>query len=206
MKRFAPTIILAFLSISSPALAGDGQSGSFVGNWPSADQMNRIRNWNPHVGEIQRPGEIKAPVEIQAPKEIEAVKATTSACETHLAVLADALFDFDKAELREDAEVTLDAAITQIRQVTEGGKHPARVEGHTDGKGSDAYNLRLSKARAGSVRDWLVSHQALPSATEIEGFGKSMPVAPNKFDDGSDNPEGRQKNRRVEITVETCKG
>ena len=207
--RFAPVIILAFLSVTFPASAGDG---SFVGNWPSPEQMNCIRNWNPHVGEIQRPGEIKAPGDIQALKEIEApkgietVKATTSACETHLSVLADALFDFDKADLRKDAEGTLESAIPQIRQVTEEGKHPARVEGHTDGKGSEAYNLRLSKARARSVRDWLVSRQALPSATEIEGFGKSMPVAPNEFDDGSDNPEGRQKNRRVEITVETCKG
>ena len=103
-------------------------------------------------------------------------------------VLADALFDFDKADLRKDAEGTQEAAIPQIRQVTEEGKHPARVEGHTDGKGSEAYNLRLSKARARSVRDWLVSRQVLPSATEIEGFGKSMPVAPNEFDDGSDNP------------------
>ena len=207
--RFAPAIILAFLSAVSPAFAGDG---SFVGKWPSTEQMNRIRNWNPYVGELQRPGEIKAPGDIQSPKEIEApkeietVKATTSACQTHLSVLADALFDFDKAELRKDAEGTLEAAIPQIRQVTEEGKHPARVEGHTDGKGSEAYNLRLSKARARSVRDWLVSRKVLPSATEIEGFGKSMPVAPNKFDDGSDNPEGRRKNRRVEIIVETCKG
>ncbi len=201
--RFAPAFILAFLSATSPALAGDG---SFVGNWPSPEQMNCIRNWNPHVGEIQRPGDIQAPKEIEAPNEIETVKATTSACETHLSVLADALFDFDKADLRKDAEGTLEAAIPQIRQVTEEGKHPARVEGHTDGKGSEAYNLRLSKARARSVRDWLVSRQVLPSATEIEGFGKSMPVAPNEFDDGSDNPEGRQKNRRVEITVEICKG
>jgi outer membrane protein OmpA-like peptidoglycan-associated protein len=212
MLRFAPAIILAFLSTNLPALAGDGQSGSFVGNWPSQEQMNRIRNWNPHVGEIQRPGEIQAPGAIQAPKQIEApkevetVKATTSECETHLAVLADTLFDFDKADLRKDAETTLEAASPQIRRVTEEGKHPARVEGHTDGKGSDAYNLRLSKARARSVRDWLVSHEVLPSGTEIVGFGKSMPVAPNAFDDGSDNPEGRQKNRRVEITVETCKG
>ena len=204
--RLAPAIILAFLSSNAPAIAGDGF------NWPSQDQINRIRNWNPHVGEIQRPGEIKAagaiqaPKVIEAPKEAEAVKATTSECQTHLSVLADALFDFDKADLREDAETTLDAAIPQIRRVTEEGKHPARVEGHTDGKGSDAYNLRLSKARARSVRDWLVNRQVLPSTTEIEGFGKSMPIAPNVFDDGSDNPEGRQKNRRVEITVETCKG
>jgi hypothetical protein len=55
--------------------------------------------------------------------------------------------------------------------------------------------LSLSKARARSVRDWLVSHQVLPYGSEIVGFGKSMPVAPNVFDDGSDNPEGRQKNR-----------
>src|SRR6516164_2971347 len=104
MLRFAPAIILAFLSTNPPALAGDGQSGSFVGNWPSQEQMNRIRNWNPHVGEIQRPGEIQAPgaiqapKEIKAPKEVETVKATTSECETHLAVLADTLFDFDKAD------------------------------------------------------------------------------------------------------------
>jgi outer membrane protein OmpA-like peptidoglycan-associated protein len=74
-----------------------------------------LTNWNPHVGEIQRPGVIQAPGEIQSPKEIEAVKATTSACETHLSVLADALFDFDKADLRKDAAGTLEAAIPQIR-------------------------------------------------------------------------------------------
>ncbi len=198
--RIAPAFILAFLSANSTTWAGD------VGNWPSDQQMDRIRNWNPHVGEIQTPGEIQKPREIQAPEGIEAVKATVTACETHIGVLADALFDFDKADLRSDAEAALEAAIPQIKQATEDGKHPARVEGHTDGKGSDAYNMRLSEARARSIRDWLARHKVLSPTADIVGFGKSMPVAANEFEDGRDNPEGRQKNRRVEITVETCKG
>jgi len=197
MPRFAPALILALLSGNIQALAGDSQ---FTGNWPSPEQMDRIRSWNPRVGEFQKPSGI------QAPKDIEAVKATTNGCETRIGVLADALFDFDKAVLRPDAEATLEAAIPQIKQATQDGKYPALVEGHTDGKGSDAYNLRLSEARARSVRDWLARRQVLPLATDIVGYGKSMPVAPNEFEDGSDNPEGRQKNRRVEITVETCKG
>jgi outer membrane protein OmpA-like peptidoglycan-associated protein len=174
--------------------------------------MEKLRNWNPQIGQIQKPGEIQRageiqkPGEIQAPKGVEAVKATATECETHIGVLADALFDFDKADLRADAEATLEAAIPQIRQATEGGKRPARVEGHTDGKGSEAYNMRLSEARARSVRDWLARRDVLPASAGIVGFGKSQPIAPNTLEDGSDNPEGRQKNRRVEIAVETCKG
>ena len=201
MQRLAPAIALLLLSANTPSWAGDGQF-----NWPSQQQLNSIRNWNPQVGQIQRPGVVQAPGAIQAPKAIEAVKTTTNACETHIDVFADALFDFNKANLRSDAAVTLEAAIPQIKKVTEDGKHPARVEGHTDGKGGEAYNMRLSEARARSVRDWLALRQVLPATAEIIGYGKSMPIAPNEFEDGSDNPEGRQKNRRVEITVETCKG
>lgn len=200
MPRIFSAIILALLTTEANA------------EWPSQQQMDRIRNWHPHVGDIQKPGEtqtpgeIQKPGEIQAPKTIEVKKAPTNQCETHIGVLADALFDFDKADLRQDAEETLKAAIPQIEQVTEQGKHPARVDGHTDGKGGDEYNMRLSEARARTVRDWLARQQVLPATAEIVGYGKTMPVAPNTFDDGRDNPEGRQKNRRVEITVETCKG
>ncbi len=202
MPHFAKAgLVFAVLFMQTPAVAGDSW-----GNWPSQEKMDRIRNWNPHVGQIQTPGEIQRPQEIQAPKEIEAVRATATACTTHIGVLADALFDFNKSELRPEAETTLEAAVAQIKEATEEGKRPARVEGHTDGKGGDAYNMRLSEARARSVRDWLAHRNVLPATAEIVGYGKSMPVAPNKNDDGSDNPEGRQKNRRVEITVETCKG
>jgi outer membrane protein OmpA-like peptidoglycan-associated protein len=205
MPRFSEAFVLAFLLAGGPAFAGDG-------NWPSSERMEKLRNWNPKIGPIQQPGEIKkggeiqTPGEIQAPKGVEAVKSTATECETHIGVLADALFDFDKADLRADAESTLEAAIPEIRKATEGGKRPARVEGHTDGKGSEAYNMRLSEARARSVRDWLVRRDVLPASADIAGYGKSRPIAPNTLEDGSDNPEGRQKNRRVEIAVEMCKG
>jgi outer membrane protein OmpA-like peptidoglycan-associated protein len=155
-------------------------------------------------GEIQQPkGNWQKPSEIQVPKGIEAVKVvTTSACENRLSVFADALFDFDKANLRPDAEETLRAALPEIAKAT--GK-PAWVEGHTDGKGSDAYNMKLAEARGRTVRDWLGANGAIPLSTPIKPFGKRVPVAPNTNPDGSDNPEGRQKNRRVEIVFETCK-
>jgi outer membrane protein OmpA-like peptidoglycan-associated protein len=81
-----------------------------------------------------------------------------------------------------------------------------RVEGHTDAKGSDEYNQALSERRAASVRTWFVQAAKLPakSVTAV-GFGERQPVADNEKPDGSDDPEGRQKNRRVEVVV-TAKG
>src|SRR6202163_2473417 len=160
-------------------------------------------------GEIQRPGEIQQPKgrwikpgEIQVPRGIEAVKTVSNGCENRLSVLSDALFDFDKSNLRPDAEATLEAALPEIAKAT---GRAARIEGHTDGKGTDAYNMKLSEARGRSVRDWLGSHGAIPAATPIKGYGKRVPIAPNTTPDGRDDPEGRQKNRRVEIVFETCK-
>jgi outer membrane protein OmpA-like peptidoglycan-associated protein len=154
-------------------------------------------------GEIQQPkGPWQKPGEIQVPRGIQAVRTTAvSRCEQRLSVVADALFDFDKAKLRADAEETLAAAAPEIAKY--GGK-PARIEGHTDAKGSDTYNLKLSEARASSVREWLAGRGVVPATTPIKGFGKSKPVAPNATVDGKDDPQGRQKNRRVEVVFDTC--
>jgi outer membrane protein OmpA-like peptidoglycan-associated protein len=178
------------------------------GNWqvPGAiQQPGEIQK----PGEIQqpkgvwiKPGEIQKPGDIQVPRGIEAVKVVATGCKNRLSVLADALFDFDKHNLRPDAEATLEAALPEIAKAA--GK-PARVEGHTDGKGSDAYNMKLSEARGRTVRDWLGGHGAIPPSTPIKAFGKRVPIAPNTTPDGHDDPEGRQKNRRVEIVFETCK-
>lgn len=81
-------------------------------------------------------------------------------------------------------------------------KASATIDGHTDGKGDEAYNQKLSERRAESVRAWLAAHGAsLGMATR--GWGKKKPIAPNAKPDGKDDPEGRQKNRRVEIAVKT---
>ena len=143
------------------------------------------------------------PGEIQAPKGIQAVKAVViSACERRLSVVGDALFDFDKANLRADAEDTLLSAAPEIRKLD--GK-ASRVEGHTDSKGGDAYNMRLSEARATTVRDWMAGQGLIAADTPIQGFGKTKPAAPNTTADGQDDPEGRQKNRRVEVVFDTCR-
>ena len=152
--------------------------------------------------EFQKPtGPWQTPGDIQVPKGIQAVHAMAKGCERRLSVVGDALFDFDKANLRADAEETLAAAAPEIGKF--GGK-PARIEGHTDAIGSDTYNMKLSEARAAAVRDWLVGHHIVPAATPIKGYGKTMPIAPNTTADGKDDPAGRQKNRRVEVVFEAC--
>lgn len=112
---------------------------------------------------------------------------------------ADVLFDFDKAVLRPEAGSALEKVAAVMNTYP---KASALIEGHTDGKGSDQYNQRLSERRADSVRHWLAA-AGVKTRMSARGWGKTKPVAPNTKPDGSDDPVGRQKNRRVEITVQT---
>lgn len=119
--------------------------------------------------------------------------------EVRIALSADVLFDFDKADLRREARPSLDKVVAVLKSYPNA---IATVEGHTDSKGDDAYNQKLSERRAQSVRNWLAANGAdLKMSTR--GWGQKKPVAPNTKSDGKDDPEGRQKNRRVEITVKS---
>ena len=75
-----------------------------------------------------------------------------------------------------------------------------RIGGQTYGKGGKEYNQKLSERRANSVKTWLVGHGA-SNQMNTQGFGDTKPVASNTKPDGRDDPDGRQKNRRVEITL-----
>ena len=76
------------------------------------------------------------------------------------------------------------------------------IEGHSDGKGDDAYNQRLSERRALAVRDYLISVRTVDGTTlSTRGFGELKPVAPNALPDGGDDAAGRAKNRRVEVIL-----
>ena len=123
-----------------------------------------------------------------------------TAQELRIELSADVLFNFDKADIRPDAASALAEAADLIRQKSRG---PVRVEGHTDGKGGDSYNQNLSERRAAAVASWLKSRNGL-TATQFHtsGFGSHQPVAPNQRPDGSDDPEGRQKNRRVTLIIQ----
>ncbi len=116
------------------------------------------------------------------------------------AVSGDVLFDFDSADIRPKAEQALAQIAGSLNERYPGKK--VRIEGHTDDKGSDSYNLKLSKRRAEAVRDWLESEGGWDSdQARVVGLGETHPVAQNKRADGSDDPAGRQRNRRVEIVV-----
>lgn len=126
-----------------------------------------------------------------------AMKETETEIQIELA--ADVLFEFDKADILPKADEALQKAAAVIR---EKGKGKVRIDGYTDAKGADDYNRKLSLKRAKSVQKWFVEKGGLKGMTfETQGLGKANPVAPNTKPDGSDDPEGRQKNRRVEITV-----
>jgi len=137
------------------------------------------------------------PVEMAGKTEALNVKET--ATEIRIELAADVLFDFDEADIRQDAASALHQVADIIRDKSRG--RAVRIEGHTDAKGSDAYNQKLSDRRAQSVQQWLAQKEGLKGRMATQGFGAKKPVAPNNKPDGSDDPEGRQKNRRVEIVL-----
>lgn len=110
---------------------------------------------------------------------------------------SDVLFDFDKSDIRRDARTSL-MQLSEVLKVLP--DEPVKIVGHTDSKGSDAYNQALSERRAASVERWLAG-AGVTSAMETEGKGETEPLAPNQHADGSDDAEGRQKNRRVEFII-----
>lgn len=113
--------------------------------------------------------------------------------EVRVALPADVLFDFDKADIRADAASALAHLATLIRAYPSGR---ADLEGHTDSKGDDAYNQRLSLHRAEAVERWLVEREGIEaSRLATRGAGESRPVA------GNDDDAGRQRNRRVEVVI-----
>jgi outer membrane protein OmpA-like peptidoglycan-associated protein len=101
-------------------------------------------------------------------------------------------FDYDSAALRADARPILDEAVTTLKRYPQ-----LRVEvaGHTDDRGSDAYNLDLSQRRAQAVLDYFVQMGIDAARLVPKGYGETAPVADNATD------AGRAKNRRVELRI-----
>jgi outer membrane protein OmpA-like peptidoglycan-associated protein len=131
---------------------------------------------------------------------IEGISVTETEKEITIDLSSDILFDFNKWSIRADAS----KALTAVEKVL--SKHPKadiNLEGHTDSVGSDRYNKELSMKRALSVREWFIENGDIPARRfKPIGLGETRPAAPNAHPDGSDNPEGRQKNRRVTIVVQ----
>ncbi|NKF20953.1 OmpA family protein [Solimonas marina] len=101
-------------------------------------------------------------------------------------------FEFDKAKLTLNAKTLLDPvadALVARPDIT------VEIDGYTDSKGSDAYNLKLSDARSKSVMDYLAAHGVDASRMTTKGYGEADPIGDNSTD------EGREQNRRVQLKV-----
>ena len=103
------------------------------------------------------------------------------------------LFDVDKYNVRPEAERALASLATVLKETD---VKAFEVDGHTDSDGGDKHNQILSENRANAVKNFLAS-QGITAEITIKGYGKTRPVASN------DTPEGKQKNRRVEIIIPT---
>jgi outer membrane protein OmpA-like peptidoglycan-associated protein len=111
--------------------------------------------------------------------------------------LGDVLFDTGQATLKPGANLAMNRLATYL---SANPHTKVLIEGHTDSRGSDAYNEALSERRARAVATELESRGVPADQVQTQGRGKGYPVASN------DTPEGRQQNRRVEIVFSDASG
>ncbi len=108
-------------------------------------------------------------------------------------------FEYDQATLHPRAQKQLDIVAGLLKSDP---NKKLKIAGHTDDKGTDDYNLNLSRARAETVKVQLVA-LGVPEAQVITtALGKAQPLSPNQKADGTDDPSGRSKNRRAEIFLD----
>ena len=188
--------IMAFTGIAQ-AQSNDNWSSATgsVRSGADASLCWRDSAWTPATANPACDGALKPAPRAAAPAPRAAAPAPAAApvaSSSKVTLLADALFDFDKATLKPEGKATLDKIARDL------GKIKLEViiaVGNTDSVGSDAYNMALGQRRAQSVKAYLVSKGVDGSRVYTESKGKSNPVASNA------TAEGRAKNRRTDIEV-----
>jgi peptidoglycan-associated lipoprotein len=113
-------------------------------------------------------------------------------------VLENIYFGYDSANIRKDAALELDKLVVLLNDNPD---LKIELSSHTDSIASEAYNLDLSQRRAESTVNYLIRKGIDPSRLVAKGYGESKPIARNTNPDGTDNPVGRQKNRRTEFKI-----
>jgi OmpA-OmpF porin, OOP family len=104
-------------------------------------------------------------------------------------------FDFNQSTIKPESNPTLERVAAALKNHT---ALKVEVQGHTDDVGDDAYNLKLSDARAASVVQWLLAHGIGAERLSAKGYGETQPV------DDNGSAEGRARNRRVELKRPDC--
>lgn len=158
--------------------------GGIIGYWLAGEEAPAVAQAPPPPAPRPAPAPAPAP---PAPAESKRI------------VLRGINFDFDKSNIKAEFRPVLDEA---ARILSDNPNINVTIEGHTDSKGTDAYNMRLSERRARAVKQYLTSKGVAADRLTTVGRGESEPIAPNTTDRGKDNPEGRAMNRRAELKVQ----
>lgn len=207
LNKFAALLATTVLAGSAFAQAVDNWRATDGTVWKngSNEYCWRDNNWTPPTGVqgcdgVPAPAAPAAPAPAPAPAAAPApapaapapVVVPVAPATEKVSFAADAFFDFDKADLKKEGKAKLDDLADKVKGLT---LEVVIAVGHTDAKGGDAYNQKLSVKRAEAVKTYLSGKGIETSRIYTEGKGKSQPVADNKTD------AGRAKNRRVEIEV-----
>jgi outer membrane protein OmpA-like peptidoglycan-associated protein len=131
-----------------------------------------------------------APVEVEVPKVVEEPKPIAAPKPVSVDTLGQALFEFNSIVINPNSKESLKMVAKKLKK---NKTYRIQVEGHTDEKGAEEYNQKLSEKRAASVKKFLVSKGIKSSTIITKGFGELNPVADNTTE------EGMAKNRRVEV-------
>ncbi|MDC1186337.1 OmpA family protein [Crocinitomicaceae bacterium] len=114
-------------------------------------------------------------------------------------IIGNIQYDFDSPNLTQDSKNILDTTLLVLFKKYSNVQ--IEIRAHTDSKGTDEYNMRLSQKRAESVIRYLKS-KGIPEVQMIaKGYGETIPIVPNAYPDGTDDPKGREKNRRTEFKI-----
>jgi len=161
------------------------------GNHAANDAVNMAAEGNAMAGNgaeampqrsIIRPDVAPSPTPPPPPEPIEAVIA----------------FGASGLKLDDAGRQAVDALLAQETTRTGG---PIILRGNTDSRGADGDNRVASRKRAEAVRDYMVGKGVAPERIQVIALGEARPIAPNARPDGSDDPEGRAKNRRVDVEI-----
>lgn len=113
-------------------------------------------------------------------------------------VMENIYYNYNKSDIRPDAAKELDKL---VQLLVDNPEIKIELGSHTDSVDTDDYNQRLSQRRAESAVAYIVQHGIAADRLVAKGYGESKPIARNTNPDGSDNPVGRQKNRRTEFKI-----
>jgi outer membrane protein OmpA-like peptidoglycan-associated protein len=178
------------VTTAGQAIAVD-RVGDFVRVRTPGQQVDVSGDWRKRVT-VNRDGGDRLLVELGAREAEGSIR---------LALGGDILFDTNSSAVRPVAADTLGKIAQVIRDRSRGEVY---LIGHTDSVGTDAYNQKLSEDRAAAVIAWLSVNEGIPASIMLgRGMGESQPVTHNTLPNGSDNPQGRAQNRRVEMFLAT---